>query len=152
MRGERTQREGAQPCERGATAIEYGLLVALIAVVMIAAVSLMSSRISAVFLAAAEPFSDAQPAELAVDAKVKPGKSVTMSLAQLSGLKNVKQLKVKANVVGGSGKAEGNDNGSVTFEAAERATGTATIAYAYSYKQGTQTMKGEGSLRVAIVA
>ena len=104
MQGERTQRERAQTRERGATAIEYGLLVALIAIVMIAAVSLMSSRISAVFLAAAEPFSDAQPAELAVDAKVKPGKSVTVSLAQLSGLKNVKQLKVKADVVGVVGR------------------------------------------------
>ena len=93
--------------ERGATAIEYGLLVALIAIVMIAAVSLMSSRISDVFLAAAEPFSDAQTADPAVDAQVKPGKSVTVSLAQLSGLKNVKELKVKANVAGGSWEGRG---------------------------------------------
>lgn len=35
--------------EEGATAIEYGLIVALIAVVIIAAVSLIGSRLDAIF-------------------------------------------------------------------------------------------------------
>jgi len=39
--------------EEGATAVEYGLLVALIAVVIIVAVTLLGTRLSAIFNSAA---------------------------------------------------------------------------------------------------
>jgi pilus assembly protein Flp/PilA len=38
-----------QNCERGATAVEYGLMVALIAIVIIAAVSLLGTNLSSLF-------------------------------------------------------------------------------------------------------
>jgi pilus assembly protein Flp/PilA len=38
-----------QNSERGATAVEYGLMVALIAIVIIAAVSLLGSNLSSLF-------------------------------------------------------------------------------------------------------
>jgi pilus assembly protein Flp/PilA len=37
------------PRDRGATAVEYGLMVALIAVVIIAAVTLLGSNLSSIF-------------------------------------------------------------------------------------------------------
>ncbi len=41
-------------CERGATAVEYGLIVALIAAVIIVAVTLLGGNIAAVFNTVAE--------------------------------------------------------------------------------------------------
>jgi pilus assembly protein Flp/PilA len=38
-----------QNCERGATAVEYGLMVALIAIVIIGAVTLLGGNLSSLF-------------------------------------------------------------------------------------------------------
>ena len=43
----------AKRTERGATAVEYGLMVALIAIVIIAAVTLLGNNISGIFNGAA---------------------------------------------------------------------------------------------------
>jgi pilus assembly protein Flp/PilA len=43
----------AQNCERGATAVEYGLMVALIAIVIIGAVSVFGTNVSSLFSNAA---------------------------------------------------------------------------------------------------
>ena len=40
---------GAAKTERGASAVEYGLLVALIAIIIIVAVSLLGSNLSSIF-------------------------------------------------------------------------------------------------------
>jgi Flp pilus assembly pilin Flp len=151
MRSGPSQPGRAHHHERGASVIEYSLLIALIAVAIIASVSFLSSSISDTFLAAGEPFATAQTAGPGSPAQVRAGKSVTLDLAQLSGVKDLKDVKVTAMVDPRSGRVEGKDNGTIKFEAGDRATGTARITYTYSYKQGAQTVRGEGSTLVDIV-
>jgi pilus assembly protein Flp/PilA len=152
MRGERTQRERAQTRDRGATAIEYGLLVALIALVMIAAVSLLSSSLTGVFLAAAEPFSAKKSASPVVTFQVSSGDGAFLQASKLSSLQNLPRVRLLSATVddASKGKVKVEDEG-LAFEARKNAKGQAKITYTYSYQQDKNTVTGRASVLVNII-